>query len=529
MSLHKLLQNLNTVKRCRNLPNFSIHHNRAKIGDAIINTVLSAHHTPTLLSKLTPNLVHLIISDPHLKTPKCIEFLGFLIKNQSLVSFDLNFDAHLTLVCRLAKAQEFADAEALLGALSSLENFRYTVLASFIESRDVSLRIASKVFNWLLKAYSDNREFGKALEIFDYMRNNGIEINERTCTVHLIELMKCDQCSLGLKFFYWMVESGIEVSVYSLTVVVDGLCKFGEVKRAREVVEEMGSKGIKPNIITFNTLVDACTKRWNFEELYNVLVLMQCEGVEFIDDTYRFLIDGFSSSGRMEDAERMIWEMHDKGFKVDTYLYNVVINGYCRLGNVEKAFSLVSVMNERNICLNRDTYWCLFSGLCKVGQFDVVNELVDVMQSKGFELDQVMLDTLIDRYLEEGVIEEAASLLDFMEKKGFVPDLCVYEKVIGGLCKLNRSEEARSKLTTLIKRGVSKGELSSIPLANLTRNLALEELVFINERKDFGCSSDLRSIVGNGVTEEAHVYKDEIQIEGVDDENVGVDIANEVG
>lgn len=528
MSLQKLLQNLNTVKRCHNLPNFCIHH-RAKIGDAIINTVLSAHHTNTLLSKLTPNLVQLIISDPHLKTPKCIEFLSFLIKNQSLMSFDLNFDAHLTLVCRLVKAKEFVDAEALLGALSNLENFRYTVLASFIENHDVSLKIASKVFNWLLKAYSDSREFGKALEIFDYMRNNGIEINERTCTIHLIELMKCDQCSLGLKFFYWMVESGIEVSVFSLTVLVDGLCKCGEVKRARELVEEMASKGIKPNIITFNTLVNACTKRWKFEELHNVLVLMQCECVDFVDDTYRFLIDGFSSSGRMGDAERMIWEMHEKSFKVDTYLYNLIINGHCRLGNVEKAFSLASVMNERNICLNMDTYWGLFSGLCKIGQLDAVNELVDVMQSKGFELNQVMLDTLIDCYLEEGVIEEAVSLLGFMEKKGFVPDLSVYEKVIGGLCKLNRTEEARLKLTTLIKRGVSKEELISIPLVNSTRNLALEELVSINERKDFRCSSDLRSIIGNGVPEEAHVYKDEIQIEGVDDENVGIDIANEVG
>ncbi|CAH9096931.1 unnamed protein product [Cuscuta epithymum] len=458
MSLQKFLQNLNTVKRCHNnLPKPHLHQ-AAKIGDATINAVLAGHRSTAILPKLTPTLVHLITSDPHLKTPKCIEFLSFLLKNQSLMSFELNFDAHLTLICRLARAKEFSLAEGILGSISNLKSFRYTILASFIENHAVSLRISSKVFNWLLKAYSDNQEFEKASEIFDHMVVNGIKINERTCTIHLIDLMKYDQCGLGLKFFNQMVKSGIQISVFSLTVLVDGLCKFGEVKRARELVEEMVSnnKGIKPNIITFNTLIEACTNRWNFEELNNVLAIMKQEGVDFTVDTFRFLIYGYSSNGRMREAERIIMEMHEKGYKVGTHFYNLIMSGHCRSGELEKAFSLVSEMNERHVWLDMDTYWSLFSGLCKVGQFEAANELVNLMQRKGFELDQVIFETLIECYLDEGVMEEAVSILSLMEVKGFFPDLAVYEKVICALFKLGRTEEAKSRLAVLIKRGSPK-------------------------------------------------------------------------
>ncbi|VFQ96579.1 unnamed protein product [Cuscuta campestris] len=486
MSLQKFLQNLNTVKRCHSvydLPKPHLQHS-TKIGDAIINAVLVNHHASpaALLPKLTPSLVHLIVSDPHLNTPKCIEFLSFLEKNQSLMSFQLNFDAHLSLVCRLAEAKEFQVAESILGAVSNHESFRYSVLAAFIETHDVSLRVASKVFNWLLKAYSDNQKFGMALEILDYMIINGVEINERTCTVHLIKLMECDQCGLGLEFFYRMVESGIQISVFSLTAMVDGLCKYGEIKRGRELVEEMASKGLKPTIITFNTLVEACTNRWNFEELRNVLTLMSCEGVDFIVDTYRFLICGFSSSGRTGDAERTIREMHEKGFRVDTDLYNLIMKVHCRSGEIDKAVSLVSEMNEQNVSLDTDTYSCLLSGLCKNGQVEAANELIEIMQKKGFELDQVTFEALMHCYLEEGMMVEAVSLLGLMEKKGFFPDLIVYEKVICGLCKLDRIEEARARLTVLIKRGIPKEELrSSIPCLTQKEICSKDDVIVIND------------------------------------------------
>ncbi|XP_059297526.1 pentatricopeptide repeat-containing protein At2g28050 isoform X1 [Lycium ferocissimum] len=484
MSVLKVLQNLRTLKKWQ-IPNPHLHP-KAKIGDTIINTVLISNTPTTVLSNLNPNLVHLILSDPRIDTPKCLDFFNYLLLNQSLITFKIGVETHLNLVCRLVKERYFDDAENLLVLVPKIETFRcpFAVVASFFENHNVSSKFASKIFNLLLKALSDNGKFQEVMEIFMYMRLNAIEINERTCTVHLIKLLKSDRIALALVFFYQMIESGIQVSVFSLTVLVDGLCKNGEIKKARELVEEMLSKGVKPNIITCNTLVDACAKRWNFEEMDNVLALMNREHVDLNAETYKFLVDGFLSGGKIDDAERLILEMYVKGFKVDIHLYNSMIKGYCRLENTERALSLFRQMIEKDICPNIDTYSVLVKGLCDVGQVSRVKELVDKMVGQGVELDDSMFDVLIECYFKVGMIEEAVSVLALMEKRGFIADMSVYELIIDGLFKLDRTEEAVSWLTLLIKRGMSKQKLATIPLVDYLGNSAAEMLVHKRKQQE---------------------------------------------
>lgn len=461
MSVQKFLQNLRTVKKCH-LPNPSLNP-RAKIADTIISTVLITSTwqpipttTTTLLSNLTPTLVHLILSDPHIKIPKCINFFYFLLKNQSLLSFKLNVETHLTLLCRLLKSRNFEDAENLLSSLLIHENFRcpFSAVTSFFDNNSVKPSVHSKVFNLILKVYSDSQEFEKAADTFCYMKNTGIEINERTCTIYLIQLIRCDKLELGLELFYQMLDLNVEVSVFSLTVVVDGLCRRGEIKTAREFVEEMVTKGIKPNIITCNTLVDACTKIWNFTELDKILVVMRNEGLDFNAETYKFLIDGFSSSGKIEDSVKIVFEMLDKGFKVETYTCNLIINGYCRLGNVEQAFSFFSTMGKRDVYPNVDSYWILVSSFCKVGLMEKVKELIEEMENSGIELDYGMFGTLIDVYCQQRMIDEALSFLVRMQKRGFRADFSIYKMVINGLCESDQPDESKFLLSTLVKRGM---------------------------------------------------------------------------
>ncbi|KAK3042562.1 hypothetical protein RJ639_001556 [Escallonia herrerae] len=377
----------------------------------ILNTSASQPLPPTattLLSNLTPNLVHLILSDPHIKPSKSLIFFNFLQNNPSISSFKIDLEAHLTLISRLIRSRKFTEAENLVISLLNDENLRYlfAVIASFVANQCRDSRIVAKLFNLMLKVHSDIRNFELASEIFYYMRKHGIEINERTCTIHLIALMKCDQVELGAEFFSRMVESGIEVSVFSLTVVVDGLCKIGENSKGRELVEEMAAKGVKPNIITCNTLVDACAKRWNFGELDLVLVLMEKEGL-----------------------------------KVENHLYALIIIGYCRLGKMESAFSLFNIMNQREICPNIDVYQTLVSGLCKIGEKEAAMKILDEMQNREFGLDQAMFDTLVSGYGKKGMIGEAAEMVDVIEKQEFIADVSVCDTASRGLCNVNQTED----------------------------------------------------------------------------------------
>ncbi|CAA2953635.1 Hypothetical predicted protein [Olea europaea subsp. europaea] len=388
MPVQKFIQNLKTVKGYQTQTQYM--NPKSKIGDTIITTIISSNSRPiptALLSKLTPGLIHLILSDPHLKLPKCLDFFNFLFKNQSLINFKLNLESHFILIRRLVKERKFTDAERLLGFVSKDEKLRYPfpVIASCIRNQCGESKISIKIFNMMLKVYSDGQRFKEVVNTFNYMENNGIQIDEKTCTIILIELIKCDKLELALEFFYKMVDMGIEVSVFSLTVVVDGLCKNGEINRARELVDEMVSSGIKPNVITNNIMVNACTKRWKFEELVKISNLMKWVGVDMNMETFKFLVDGFSSCGKIEEAEKIVLEMHQKGFILDAHLYNLVIHGYCRLGDVERALSIFYKMKEEGIFPNVDTYGILASHISKMGELETAKDFIKEMQSKGIE------------------------------------------------------------------------------------------------------------------------------------------------
>lgn len=115
-------------------------------------------------------------------------------------------------------------------------------------------KFVDKFCDMLFRVYVDNRMFDSALELFDYARKSGLEIEERSCFVFLLDLKRSGNVELSLEFLRRMVDSGVEISVYSLTTVVDGLCKKGEAVRAKALMDELVCKGFKPNVFTYNTL-----------------------------------------------------------------------------------------------------------------------------------------------------------------------------------------------------------------------------------------------------------------------------------
>ncbi|MBA0622866.1 hypothetical protein Godav_008369 [Gossypium davidsonii] len=455
MTLQNFLNTLKTVKKSsastlspkhfQHLPDFISHFLKP-------STPLDASALPSL----TPTTFRDILSNPDLKASKCFRFFNFVANNQSLLSFKPHLQDHLILISRLLKARLFADAEVMLKTLSVDENLRYPflVIASAVENCCFESKVTTKLFNFMLKVYSDNGNFSEASKTFDYMKDNGIKINERTCTVHLNTLKKADELGLVLDFFGQMVQSDLEISVYSLTCVIDGMCRNGDIKKAREIMEEMSGRGIKPNVIAFNILIDSCVKRWDFEELDLVLGLMRKGGVGFNVETYKFLIDGYSSYWKIEAAERLVMEMHDKGLRVDTYLYNLMINGYCKLGAIESVLLLLGRMRDRGVKPNADTFCPIINWYSKVGGMEVAMKYVKEMQKMGFELDKVMYDMLIDRFCQNGMADEAFELRIDMERKGFQADIAVFNQMGEILCETYQTEKAKMLMNIMIKRGI---------------------------------------------------------------------------
>ncbi|KAL2938415.1 hypothetical protein RDABS01_021864 [Bienertia sinuspersici] len=372
-------------------------------------TTPTSHNTiPSFLSSLSSHQLQSFISDPKIKTYDCLRVFNLVLHNQSELSFRPDFHAHLTLVCRLIKSSMHSDAEILMEKLILGPKYRYP-FSDFIRWVDKyckESRIITKLWNMLLKLYSDHQMFGMVDTTFEHMVQKDVEIDEKTCSVHLNTLIKSNRVDLAFEYFCGMMDSGMNISVFSWTIVVSGLCNIGELKMARELVEEMLEKGVKPNIITFNTLVDACSRRWKFEELDMVLCLMEREDIQFNDKTYTLLVEGYSASSKVDEAKRLLLEMQDNGFEAKTYLYFVVIRGYCRLGNIESGVSLLRIMQEREIVACDGIYQCLICCMCKDGEMDQAKEFVNELLNKGGEVSHVMFNALKDGYQKAGMMDE---------------------------------------------------------------------------------------------------------------------------
>ncbi|KAL4576977.1 hypothetical protein LXL04_013078 [Taraxacum kok-saghyz] len=431
-----------------------------KIADVIISsatqTSTATKTAAAILATLTPTIFQSVLSNRRIRTGRCLSFFNIISENQFSIPFKIETEHYLTLICRTIKSFKFEDTETLINSLVHEGNLKYPFsnVLSFAESQCLDPKILSKMFNLILTGYSDIGKFFAAFETFNYMRNNRIVIDERTCTIYLITLFRYQRLELGLVLFYKMLESGIDVSVYSLTIVVDGLCKNGDIKKARQLIEAV-CNNIEPNVITFNTLIDACCKRWNFEELDLVLTLMEKTGVELNLETYKFLIDGYLSSGKLSNAESTIMNMHDKDLKVEIYLWNSIIFKYCRLRKMESAFQVFDKMLQRGVVPNPETFRIMVSGICGIGEMEAAKELASKMQRKEIELGHDVFDDLINGCCKKGMVDDAVGLLSMMEKKGLFGDVRLYNMVIVGLCELNRVKEATRLLSIVVKCGAT--------------------------------------------------------------------------
>lgn len=97
-------------------------------------------------------------------------------------------------------------------AVDDILRYPFRVIASgFVDECGCDTKVGSRFFNSMLMVYSDNGKIDYVVEVFEYTKNNEVKIDEKTCTLHLLNLKKCDHMELVSEFFRLMVESGIDV------------------------------------------------------------------------------------------------------------------------------------------------------------------------------------------------------------------------------------------------------------------------------------------------------------------------------
>ncbi|CAN1231209.1 Pentatricopeptide repeat-containing protein At2g32630 [Linum perenne] len=390
---------------------------------------------PSLNPNLNSEVTCLVLSNPDINPRSCLSFFNFLQSDQS-ISQKPNVEATIILLLRLFKDRKFLDMRNVLTRIV-LGDVRFTVtnLMPLVSAKFDEPIFAEKLCDLLFRVYADARMFTEGLEVFCYMINNGLKVDERSCIVYLLASKRCDEMEMCSGLFRRMIKANVEITVYSLTIVIDGLCRRGSVARAKELMVEMSVKGIRPNVITYNTILNGYVKRKDPVGVEEILKLMKTDNVAYNAATYTMLIEYFGDSGEAEEAER--------------------------------AFALFDELSEKGLAPNTHTYGALIEGVCKVGQMEATTILLSKMQGQGLDMNQRIFNTLIDGYCKLGMIDEALRVNDRMEAEGFKADNYTHNIIASGFCKANKLEDAKSWLFAMIEKGATPNPVNFTTLINI--------------------------------------------------------------
>ena len=93
-----------------------------------------------------------VLTDPDLKSSKCLRFFNLNLQNQSLMSFKPDLQAHLTLICMLLRKRRFSYVKKTIKFVLVGENFRcpFFVIAPTVENWCNDPNVIANLFNSML-------------------------------------------------------------------------------------------------------------------------------------------------------------------------------------------------------------------------------------------------------------------------------------------------------------------------------------------------------------------------------------------
>ncbi|KAH7685300.1 HCP-like protein [Dioscorea alata] len=259
---------------------------------------------------------------------------------------------------------------------------------AFFDKVKADFSVTQKTYSILMNGWAKVEDSKMALNLFDEMRNRGLQVDVAAYNTLLAALCSGKRVSEAYDRLLEMQKVyGLEPDAASYSVFIRTACDAKELGTTVKLLDRMKRYSVAPNVYT-----------------YNCVVRLFCE-MEKIDDAYE-LLD----------------EMLERGVKPDVWSYNAVLAVHCKLKEVNKALRLLSRM-DRDSCLpERHTYNMLLKMLVGVGRVDRAMEVWDGMEKRGFYPAAPSYSVMIHGLCrKKGGIEHACRYFEMMVEEGIPP------------------------------------------------------------------------------------------------------------
>ncbi|WCJ43666.1 Tetratricopeptide repeat (TPR)-like superfamily protein [Euphorbia peplus] len=300
--------------------------------------------------------------------------------------FDVGIDEFQSLLSALCRYKNVEDAEHLM----------------FCNRKVYPLN--TKSFNIILNGWSNLIGSPREAErVWREMSNRRIPYDVVSYASILSCYSKGGNLHKVLQLYNRMKQMGIEPDRKVYNAVIFALAKGRHEKQAIDLMKTMEEKGIKPNIITYNSLIKPLCKARKIDEAWAAFDEILQRGCVPTIRTYHAFFRALRTG---EEVFALLDKMRKTGCQPVNDTYIMLIRKFCRWRQFDDVFKIWNEMSENGVGPDRSSYIVLIHGLFLNGKLDAAYEYYADMKRKGF-LPEPKIDELIQTWLSNKQIADS--------------------------------------------------------------------------------------------------------------------------
>merc|ERR1719321_968749 len=251
----------------------------------------------------------------------------------------------------------------------------------------------SHIYSLLIKGFAQRKEMRRALQLFNEMKDNEINIGVVTYNTLI------DACARG-----------IDPDLITYSTIIKGYCVQGDLEKGLQLFSMMQKKGIRPDAILFNSILDGCAKRQMRSLTDTVLNDMELSGIPPSNVTLSILVKLYGRCRELDEAFRVVEEFPVKyDFTVNPHVLTCLMSACIANNSLDKGKDIYKKMLADGVTVDAKTYQTLVNGCLKLGDLKGAVEIIDealVLGTRPIPLDSELLANVLFMIQRKHLAEE---------------------------------------------------------------------------------------------------------------------------
>ena len=372
------------------------------------------------------------------------------------------------------------------------------------------------IYNLVIKAFTKNGSFRKAVLLFRQLREEGLSPDNFTYPFVFKAIGCLGEVREGEKVYGFVVKSGLEFDTYVCNSLMDMYAEVGRVQNLRQVFEEMPQR----DVVSWNVLISGYVKCRRYEDAVDVFRRMQqqsslrpneatvvstlsaCIALKMLElgkEIHRYvreqlgftikignaLVDMYCKCGHLSIARQIFndmpiktvicWtsmvsgyvncgqldearELFERSPVRDVVLWTAMINGYVQFNRFDDAVALFREMQIKRVSPDRFTLVALLTGCAQLGTLEQGKWIHGYIDENKIMIDAVVGTALIEMYAKCGFIEKSLEIFNGLKEK----DTASWTSIICGLAMNGKTSKALELFAEMVQTGVKPDDITFI-------------------------------------------------------------------